>query len=42
MANLRSQMKKESQFNRKVELNTKLKKLKGENAKITEQGRLDV
>ena len=42
MARLRSQMKKESQFNRKVELNTKLQKLKREKVKITEQGRLDV
>lgn len=42
MARLRSQMKKESQFNRKVELNTKLQRLKREKAKITEQGRLDV
>ena len=42
MTSLRSQMKKESQFNRKVELNTKLQKLKREKAKITEQGRLNV
>ena len=42
MARLRRQMKKESQFNRKVELNTKLQKLKREKVKITEQGRLDV
>ena len=42
MARLRSQMKKESQFNRKMELNTKLQKLKREKAKIMEQGRLDV
>lgn len=42
MASLRSQMKKESQFNRKMELNTKLQRLKREKAKITEQGRLDV
>lgn len=42
MARLRSQMKKESQFNRKMELNTKLQRLKREKAKITEQGRLDV
>ena len=34
MASLRSQMKKESQFNRKMELNTKLQKLKREQAKI--------
>ncbi len=42
MASLRSQMKKESQFNRKMELNTKLQRLKREKAKITEQGRLDI
>ena len=42
MASLRNRMKKETQFNRKVELNTKLQKLKKEKAKITEQGRIDV
>lgn len=41
MARLRSQMKKESQFNRKVELNTRLQKLKRERAKIMEQGRVE-
>lgn len=42
MASLRSQMKKESQFNRKMELNTKLQQLKREQAKIMEQGRIEV
>lgn len=35
---LRKQMKAESQFNRKMELNTRLQKLKREMKKITEQG----
>lgn len=38
---LRNQMKKESQFNRKMELNAKLQKLKKEKAKIMEQGRFE-
>ena len=41
MTSLRSQMKKESQFNRKMELNTKLQQLKREQAKIMEQGRIE-
>ena len=41
IASLRSQMKKEFQFNRKMELNTKLQKLKREKAKILEQGRIE-
>ena len=38
MNKLRKQMKAESQFNRKMELNTRLQKLKREMKKITEQG----
>lgn len=38
MASLEKQMKKESQFNRKMELNMKLQKLKKERAKIIERG----
>lgn len=38
MNKLRKQMKAESQFNRKMELNTRLQKLKREMKKITAQG----
>ena len=38
ITSLRGQMKKESQFNRKLEINTKLQKLKREKANIIEQG----
>ena len=38
MNKLRKQMKAESQFNRKMELNTRLQKLKREMKKITGQG----
>lgn len=41
MTSLRSQMKKESQFNRKMEINTRLQKLKLEKASITEQGSME-
>ena len=38
ITSLRGQLKKESQFNRKLEINTKLQKLKREKANIIEQG----
>lgn len=38
ITSLRGQMKKESQFNRKLEINTKLQKLKREKINIIEQG----